>query len=230
VKAILLAALLAYVPTPASLLKRAASRTSNLGKTREVTLAGTVTVKDRGSQGAELTLHFPLSCRLEADGGLSLSVKGTVPRPAATAEGTTGPALELLKLACPLIAYRGLPAIEAEEALRNAAQGAGADVAAGSGALARLGDRVVYVLGAQARDLTRPQLWIYKDSNAPARLIAQNGSDLRLLEYGNPAAADWFPRVIELWEGGQLTARFEVLEARGIRGAAGAEEEDDSEQ
>jgi hypothetical protein len=229
VKAILLAALLAYVPTPASLLKRAASRTSNLGKAREVTLAGTVTVKDRGSQGAELTLHFPLSCKLEADGGLSLSVKGTVPRPSGTAEGTTGPALELLQLACPLIAYRGLPANEAEEALRMAAQGVGADMAAGGGALARLGDRVVYVVGAQAHDLTRPQLWIYKDSHAPARLIAQNGADLRLLEYGNPAAADWFPRVIELWEGGQLTARFEVLEARGVRGA-GAEEEDDSGQ
>lgn len=222
---LLLAALLAYLPTTASLLKRAASRSSGLGKTREVTLSGTVTVKDQGARPAQLVLHFPLSCRLEGD-GVSLSVKGTAARPSGTAEGTTGPALQLLQLACPFLAYRGLSAIEAEEALRNATLAAGADVTAGS-ALSRLGDRVVYVLGAQARDLTRPQLWLYKDTTAPARLLAQGGADLRMLEYGNPAAADWFPRVIELWEGGQLSAKFEALEARGARGA-GEEEEDDS--
>jgi hypothetical protein len=222
--AVLMAALLAYVPAPGSLIKQAAART--IPKAREITMTGTVTVKDQGAHGASLTLHFPLSCKLEGD-GVSLLVKGTAARPAGTAEGTTGPALQLLQLACPLLAYRGMPAAESEEALRNAAQAAGADVTTG-GALARLGDRVVYVLGAGARDLTRPQLWIYKDTHAPARLIAQGGADLRLLEYGNPASADAFPRVIELWEGGQLTARFEVLETRGARGA-GAEEEDDSQ-
>ena len=223
--ALAVAALLAYLPTPGSLLKRAAARTST--KAHEVTLSGTLTVKDQGSHGAQLVLHFPLSCKLDGE-GVSLSVKGTSAKPSGTAEGTTGPALQLLQLACPLLTARGLPAGGAEEALRMAAQAAGADVTTG-GALARLGDRVAYVLGAAAHDLTRPQLWLYKDSQAPARLIAQDGRDLRLLEYGNPAAADLFPRVIELWEGGQLTARFEVLEARGARGA-GTEEEDDSGQ
>ena len=224
-RALLIAALVAWIPSTGSLLKRAASRSSGLGKTREVTLSGTVTVKDQGAHPAQLVLHFPLSCKLEGD-GVSLSVKGTAARPTGTAEGTTGPALQLLQLACPFLAYRGLSAVEAEEALRNATLAAGADVTAG-GALSRLGDRVVYVLGAPARDLTRPQLWLYKDTAAPARLLAQGGADLRMLEYGNPAAADWFPRVIELWEGGQLSARFEVLEARGARGD-GDEEEDDS--
>lgn len=223
--AVVLAALLAYVPTPGSLLKRAAARTSTKG--HELTLAGTITVKDQGSHGAQLLLHFPLSCKLEGD-GVSLSVKGTAGKPVGTAEGTTGPALQLLQLACPLLAARGLPAAGAEEALRMTTQAAGVDLTTG-GALARLGDKAAYVLGAGAHDLTRPQLWLYKDTQAPARLIAQDGKDLRLLEYGNPAAADWFPRVIELWEGGQLTARFEVLEAHGAR-PAGADEEDDSGQ
>ncbi len=224
-RALLIAALLAYVPQPEALLKRAAARTSTLGKTREVALSGTVTVRDQGARPALLTLRFPLSCKLEAE-GISLSVRGSVAKPAGVAEGTTGPALQLLQLACPFLTYRGLPAADAEAALRAAAVETGADLTAGG--LSRLGDRVTYVLGAGGRDLTRPQIWIYKDSHAPARLI-EGGLDLRFLEYGNPAAADWFPRVIELWEGGQLSARFESLEARGARGA-GTEEEDDSGQ
>src|SRR5205814_1089048 len=85
----------------------------------------------------------------------------------------------------------------------------------------RFGDQVAYVLGAAVRDLASPQLWLYKDTAAPARLIAHGGADLRLLEYGNPAAGEWFPRVVELWTAGQLAARFEVSESKGAR--AGAE-------
>lgn len=222
-KAFLLAVLLAYIPSTASLLKRTAGRSASLARTREVTLSGTLTVRGEPVRGAQLTLHFPMSCKLDADGGVSLSVRGL-----GGAEGTTGPALQLLQLACPFLAYRGLSAADAEAALRSAATAAGADLT-GASSLGRLGDRTVYVLGAGARDLGRPQLWLYKDTDAPARLLAQNGADLRLLEYGNPAAAEWFPRVIELWEAGQLAARFEALEARGAHGA-GEEEEDDSGQ
>jgi hypothetical protein len=35
--------------------------------------------------------------------------------------------------------------------------------------------------------------------------------------------------VIELWSSGQLAARFEVLESKGARAAAQAEEDDSSE-
>ncbi|MCA1828719.1 MAG: hypothetical protein ABR567_13790 [Myxococcales bacterium] len=223
-----MAALLAYIPSPASLLKRAAGRTMSLGKTREVTLSGTLSVRAEATRPAQLVLRFPLSCKLEGDGGLSLSVHGTPDRPAGTAEGTTGPALQLLQLACPFLTYRGLPPDAAEGALRAAVVASGADMTAAS-ALGRFGDRFVYVLGAGARDLTRPQLWIYKDNNAPARLLAQGGADLRLLEYGSPAAADYFPRVMELWLSGQPGARFEVLETKGAKGA-GEEEEDDSRE
>ena len=49
-----------------------------------------------------------------------------------------------------------------------------------------------------------------RDTAAPARLFTQSGEDLRLLQYGNPAAADWFPRVLELWKGDQLLARGQL--------------------
>lgn len=221
--------LLAYIPSAGSLLRHAAERAGALGRTREVTLTGTLSVRGEEDRNARLVLRMPLSCKLQGDGGLALSVKGARGQTQATAEGTTGPALQLLQLACPLLAYRGLSAAEASEELRSSALAAGADVTAGS-ALSRLFDRVVYVLGAGAHDLTRPQLWLYKDDAAPARLIAQGGLDLRLLDYGNPAAGSYFPRVIELWQSGQLLARFSALEAHGVRGAPGEVEEDDSRE
>ena len=225
---IVLALLFAYIPSSGSLLKHAAARARAL-RTREVTLSGTLAVAGEAQRNAQLVLRFPLNCRLEGDGGLSLSVKGTAQNPQGVAEGTSGPALRLLQLACPFLAYRGVPSADAPQTLRLAALAAGADVTAGAG-LARFDDRVAYVLGAGGRDTAAPQLWLYKDSYAPARLIAQGGADLRLLEYGNPAAADWFPRAIELWNAGQLAARFEVLESKGIRGTPSQEEEDDSDQ
>jgi hypothetical protein len=222
VKAILIALLLAYVPSPTSLLRKAAQRGQQLGKTREVTMTGTLTASGAPSKAGTLTLHFPSSCKLEAEGSVALSVKGTA------AEGTAGPALKLLQLACPLLTTRGLSTGEAVGTFRAVATDAGVELSAGA-SLARLGDRVVYVLGAPSHDPARPQLWLYKDSRAPARLIAQGGADLRLLQYGDPAAADWFPRVLELWQDGALAARFEVLETRGVR-PAGEDEDDDSRE
>jgi len=205
---LLLAALLAYVPAAGSLLRKAAERAQALGKAKEVTLTGTLTVTGEAPRGAQLVLRFPLQCTLA---------------------GAEGVALQMVQLACPLLTFRSVPKEkEADNAIRNAALAAGVDLAAPS-SISRLSDRAVYVVGAGPRDLSRPQLWLYKDSHAPARLIAKEGTDLRLLQYGNPAALDWFPRVVELWNAGQLAARFEVLEAKGTR-TSGEEEEDDSGQ
>jgi hypothetical protein len=221
VKGICLALLLAYVPSPTSLLRSAAQRARQLGKTREVSMTGSLTSPGAPPKPGTLTLRFPSNCRLDAEGGPSLSVKGSA------AEGTTGPVLNLLKLACPLLTTRGLPLNDAVGALRAAATDAGVDVTAAT-ALSRLGDRPTFVVGARARDTARPQLWLYKDSHAPARLISQGGADLRLLQYGDPAAANFFPRVLELWQDGQLAARFEVLETRGVR--ATGDEDDESRE
>ena len=45
-------------------------------------------------------------------------------------------------------------------------------------------------------------------------------------QYGSPAAALAFPRVIELWQEGKLAARFEALEAGSRRAGPSGEEED----
>jgi hypothetical protein len=90
----------------------------------------------------------------------------------------------------------------------------------------------VELIGAAPRQLDRPQLWLYKESHAPARLIAKRDGhtvDLRLLEYGNPAAAEWFPRILELYRDGKPSLRFEVLESKGFRPSAPEEQDDDRE-
>lgn len=219
--ALLIAALLAYIPSAGSILRRTASRSSEGGRSKEAVLSGQLQLGDKAPQPAQLVLRFPLACRFE--GAVTASVRGSAEQPVASE--ANGPAQELLRLACPLIAYRGLSSGETDRVLRGTALSAGADVTAGSG-LTRLGDRAVYVLGAGAREPSKPQLWIYKDTGAPARLLAQGGDDLRLLEYGNPASADWFPRVIELWKGGQLAARFEALETRGFRETVEGDDEE----
>jgi hypothetical protein len=157
-------------------------------------------------------------------------VKGTVAAPMNRAD-RDGPDGALLELACPLIGYRTLSIADAEKVLRGAAEAAGAPDLASANGLDRLGDQVAILLGAQAHDLTRPQLWIYKDSFAPARLIARRDgklADLRLYEYGNPAAAEWFPRVIELFQDDKPVARFEVTQSKGFRDAAARSEDEDA--
>src|SRR5205085_3877822 len=111
----LLALLLAYIPSPGSLLKHAADRARSL-RSREVTLSGTLAASGEPQRSAQLVLRFPFQCRLEGDGGLSISVKGTAQNPEGVAEGTTGPALRLLQMACPLLAYRGVPPADAAQA------------------------------------------------------------------------------------------------------------------
>jgi hypothetical protein len=216
----------AYIPSVGSLLRRTALRVTEGSRTRDATLTGTLEVQGAEPAARALVLRFPLSCRFEP----GVEVRGTVAQPL-TSSGAPTPEQELLELACPLIAYRGLKSSDAENALRATAAAAGADVMAAS-ALDRLGDRVAVVLGAFSRQTDRPQLWIYKDSHAPARLIARRDgrlSDLRLLEYGNPAAADWFPRILELHRDGKLAARFEVLGTKGFRSDTPEEQNDDRE-
>jgi hypothetical protein len=216
---------LAYIPSVAVLLKKAAARVNEGNRTRDVTLAGTLQIGDAAPVQRVLALRFPLSCRFE--GGAQ--VRGTVAQPLPSS-AAGNPEQELIELACPLIAYRGLRSADAETALGAAATIAGADLTAAA-AYDRLGDRVAVVAGAPARQADRPQLWLYKDTYAPARLIARRDGhleDLRLLEYGNPAAADWFPRILELYRDGKPSARFEVLETKGFR-ETGEEEDDERE-
>jgi len=219
------ASALAYVPSPGSVLRRAAERAREGARSHEATLQGTFVAAGQKPEPRTLALHLPLSCRF--DGGAQ--VKETVAAPSGKAD-RAGPDATLLELACPFIAYRTLSIADAEKVLRGAAEAAGADLTSAVG-LDRLGDQVAILLGAEPHDLSRPQLWLYKDSFAPARLIAKRDGkifDLRLYEYGNPAAADWFPRILELFQDDKLVARFEVTQARGPRESAARSEDEDA--
>ncbi len=221
-------AALAYIPSAASLVRRAAGRVNEGSRAKEAVLQGWLWLGDKEAVGATLSLRFPLNCALQA-GARSASSNSREPgSPQLKDEGLGAEATDLLRLACPLLAYRGQTPPQAELSLRAAALAAGVAPELAPTTLARLYDRVTIVLGAGARQLDRPQLWLYKDNGAPARLLARQGErldDLRLLQYGNPAAGDWFPRVVELWRGAALVARFESLEVKGFQDLGPSDDE-----
>ena len=224
----------AYIPSAASLVRRAAARVHEGSRSKEATLSGWLWLGEKPAQAATLLLKFPLGCRLDA-GKLGAAVGSRDPgRPQLQDDGLGEGALDLLRLACPLIAYRGQTPPQGEQTLRQAALAAGVAPELAPTALARLYDRVAIVLGAGPRQLDRPQLWLYKDNGAPARLLSRQGErldDLRLLQYGNPAAGEWFPRVLELWRGAALVARFEALETRGFADTdTGTADEDEARE
>lgn len=219
---------LAYIPSTTSMLRKAAARAGEGGRSREATVLGMLTLGQAPAVPATLSLRFPLGCRFEAQ-GLSVTVRGEPGQQQIQDDGHEG-ARDLLKLACPLVAYRGQGAAAAERTLRIAAMEAGLTGEFLPESLMRLQDRVAVVLGAPPRQLEQPQLWLYRDTAAPARLIARSGSgfdDLRLLQYGSPAAADWLPRVLELWRKDQLVARFEAMETHGLREVLEGEGDDE---
>ncbi len=76
--------------------------------------------------------------------------------------------------------------------------------------LGRFGGRVAYVLGARPQE-KKPQAWVDKQTFQPVRVVSTFGGtlfDVRLLDYGSPVGGDWFPRAVEVHEGGELRARF----------------------
>jgi hypothetical protein len=234
--ALLLAtAALAYVPSLPSLLRRAATHPDGVDRSRDVTLKGMLRLDAGPASPASLRLHFPLRCRLqtEASSGPALApgainVRGQPGAQRVDTEGANlGAARELLSLACPLLTFKTGKAAEGERNLRAIADAAGTRLEPST--LGRLGERAVFVLGAPPRQLEVPQLWLYKDEMAPARLIAAGDgslSDVRLFEYGTAASNQAFPRVIELWKGDKLAARFESLEAGGRRAKGTGDEEE----
>jgi len=225
----------AYIPSLSTLFRRAATKSDDVDRSRNVTLKGMLELEGKPAVAASLILRFPLRCRLQTEAATgkgetpgALSVHGGPGATKVESEGTSlAGATELLQLACPLLTYKAGGKGAGEKTLHGVLTAAGA--ADQPTTLSRLEDRVVYVIGAQARQLDVPQLWLYKDEMAPARLLSKHGgglTDLRLLEYGNSAAASAFPRSIELWKDGKLAARFEALEAGGKRAKSSAEEDD----
>ncbi|HYQ81097.1 MAG TPA: hypothetical protein VEP68_06340, partial [Anaeromyxobacteraceae bacterium] len=56
-----------------------------------------------------------------------------------------------------------------------------------------------------------PQAWVDKQTWQPLRVVFQGVgglADVRLLDWGSPTGGDWFPRAVEVYQGGALQARF----------------------
>ncbi|MEK7703497.1 MAG: hypothetical protein AAB426_00950 [Myxococcota bacterium] len=84
--------------------------------------------------------------------------------------------------------------------------------------LARQEREVAFVIGAEPWERERAQVWIDKNRFLPVRWIlnaaAPRGTkwvETRLLEYGSATSGDWFPQVVERYEGGKLVSRASVV-------------------
>ena len=81
----------------------------------------------------------------------------------------------------------------------------------------RLGETVVYVIGARAWETDKPQVWLDKMTFMPVRMILPVKTDTkptlvdtRLLEYGTGPVPS-LPRVVEEWRDGKLARHAEVV-------------------
>jgi hypothetical protein len=98
-------------------------------------------------------------------------------------------------------------------ALTSSLRTAGLDLAVVH--LARYGEGVAYVIGANGRDPHTPQLWLDKETLLPVRLVVRAGAstqETRMLGYGGLAAASYFPSVLEEYVDGRRVQTSEVTD------------------
>lgn len=226
---------LAYVLPPASILRRLGERRAALELSAlEVTgtLQGQGPAADRLAQagvprppgGGELSaparflMRIPGRCRLE----LALPDVAEANRPfVAIRDGVLSgrggleaipSAVALVRSACVLL---GQPtAGDASDAYAAALARRG--VALADATLGRFDGRIAYVIGGRERD-AKPLLFVDKDGFQPLRLVAPEGGalqDVRLLGWGSHVGGDWFPRAVEVVEGGAPRLRFTTDRAR----------------
>ncbi|MBW1981393.1 MAG: hypothetical protein JRJ12_09220 [Deltaproteobacteria bacterium] len=83
--------------------------------------------------------------------------------------------------------------------------------------LARMGNRVAYVIGGSPRNSDIPQFWCDKESFWPLRLVgvrygdqATDLVDVRFLAYRQINPEIWMPSIIEIYRQGRLTKKLVV--------------------
>ncbi len=221
-------AALAYVMPASSILRRMVDRRETL-KLNSLAVTGTAvfprvsaseaaaalgTSTDRELQtDARFLLRFPGRCRLELstpEGGQLAAVSA---HGKARQEGKAlAAAQQALSQVCPLLAIRAAAEGEARAGVERHLSAIG--ITDRQTALARLDGKVVYVVGAKN---PQAQLWIYKDSFQPARVLFKDAQgtawDVRMKDFGSAVAGDWFPRVVEVRRGEDTVMRFTALDA-----------------
>ncbi|BDG02184.1 hypothetical protein [Anaeromyxobacter oryzae] len=219
---------LAYVLPPAAILRRLGERRAAL-ELSALEVTGTVQLlgpaADRLASvgvprppGGELSaparflMKIPGRCRLE----LALPEVAEAARPfvavrdgAVTGRGgldAVPAAVALVRSTCALIGQ----STQGDATDVYASVLARRGVALTDASLGRFDGRIAYVIGGRERD-AKPLLFVDKDGFQPLRLVSPEGGalqDVRLLGWGSNVGGDWFPRAVEVLEGGALRLRF----------------------
>lgn len=218
---------LAYVMPAYSILRRLANRRDELTLTalRVDGLAGVAPALARTTAGllgiewtsGELSLtattfvRLPGRCRVELSSPDSTKVVAAVwAQGKARSEGGEMPALsKAVEALCATLALHSGAEGESRAALERYL--ASLKVEAKQVSFGRFGGAVAFVLGDPAEG--KPQFWVYKDRFLPARLRTADGWDVRFLDYTSQATGDWWPRIVEVYQGAEPQLRLTVLSA-----------------
>jgi len=162
---------------------------------------------------ASVMLRAPGRCRFELN-----PIEGSRAASVSSGERTRREGRELaildvaLQRTCAVLATRSDREGDAREVVQTYLKDHRVDLNTTS--LSRQSGQVTFVIGNP--DETKPQFWAYKDSFMPARALFPEGGtlyDVRFLDYGSPATGEAFPRMVEVWRGGELVMRFTALKS-----------------
>jgi hypothetical protein len=165
------------------------------------------------SLNASLSMRWPGRCRLDLASTESTKVISVVSNNGKKrTEGVSfAPAQVALDSACALFALHSGTEGETRGAIERYLGGLKVDTRQVS--LERFAGTVAFVLG--SRKEGSAQLWVYKERFLPARVEYTDDSntswDVRFIDYTSQATGDWFPRVVEVYRGGELQLRVSVL-------------------
>ena len=226
-----LAVAVGYVMPSFSILKRVANQRDDLTLTalkldglgaagstvaRELASAlGTPLVSSELSLTSSVTLRFPGRCRLELTANESTkSLTVTWANGKKHAEGPVFAAAQVaVDQACALLALRSGTEGETRAAIEKHLASLKVDTKQVT--LGRFAGVTAFILGDKKTGAS--QFWVYKERFLPARVRftdeANLSWDVRFIDYTSQATSDWFPRVIEVYQGDDLQLRVSVLAA-----------------
>ncbi|MEW5741045.1 MAG: hypothetical protein AB1938_19140 [Myxococcota bacterium] len=220
---------LAYVMPAYSILRRLANRRDDLTVTALkvdglAAVAPAIAKDAAGMLGTEWTsgelsltattsVRFPGRCRVDLSSPESTRVISAVwAQGKKRTEGGELPALAMaVEALCASLALHSGTDGESRAALERYLSSLKVETRHVS--FGRFGGNVAFVLGETAEG--KPQFWVYKDRFLPARVRTADGWDVRFIDYSSQATGDWWPRVVEVYQGSELHLRLTVLSADG---------------